>query len=386
MTIASDRSRSLLAEQTALAQFGEFALRSEDLDDILHEACRLIGSALGTDLAKVMEVQEDGKTLLIRAGVGWQPGVVGEVTVRADERTSEGLALATGEPIICSDIRRENRFDLPGFMKDRGVQAFVNVNIISADSQPPYGILQVDSLKPREFSEADIQFLRNYANLVTAAVERLRMLSELRNRAAEKERLLMELQHRVKNNLQVIMNLVSLRLRRTRHPEAANELRAVGDGIEALRLVHEKIHSAHQGTDETCLGTYLGELGASLLRFHGDEVSARIRLVAEVEQLHVTPDIAVPFGLITSEFFTNSLKYAFGGEQGAIGVRVERAAPDRLRVTLWDNGQGLPEDRSGGSGMRLVEGLARQVGATAQWSSNDGTQLVLTMPLRPAES
>jgi hypothetical protein len=42
----------LLRQQTALARFGELALRSDDLEEILTEACRLAGEALRTDLAK----------------------------------------------------------------------------------------------------------------------------------------------------------------------------------------------------------------------------------------------------------------------------------------------------------------------------------------------
>jgi GAF domain-containing protein len=74
----------LLRQQTALARFGELALRSDDLQEILTEACRLAGEALGTDLAKVVELQEDGKTLVVRAGVGWKPGVIGVATITAE--------------------------------------------------------------------------------------------------------------------------------------------------------------------------------------------------------------------------------------------------------------------------------------------------------------
>ena len=63
----------LLRQQTALARFGELALRSDDLDEILTEACRLAGEALGTDLAKVVELQEDGKTLVVRAAWAGSP-------------------------------------------------------------------------------------------------------------------------------------------------------------------------------------------------------------------------------------------------------------------------------------------------------------------------
>ena len=61
--------RMLIQRQTTLAQFGELALRSDDLDHILTEACRFVGSALGTDLAKVMELAEDGETLSVRAAL-----------------------------------------------------------------------------------------------------------------------------------------------------------------------------------------------------------------------------------------------------------------------------------------------------------------------------
>ena len=74
---------TLLRQQTILAKFGELALKSHDLGEILTEACRFVGDALGTDLAKIVKLQDDGHTLLVRAGVGWKPGVVGKVTIQA---------------------------------------------------------------------------------------------------------------------------------------------------------------------------------------------------------------------------------------------------------------------------------------------------------------
>ena len=84
----NDDYPELLRQQTTLARFGELALRSDNLDEILTEACRLVGGALGTDLAKVVELQADGRTLLVRAGVGWKPGVVGVATVTAADDPS----------------------------------------------------------------------------------------------------------------------------------------------------------------------------------------------------------------------------------------------------------------------------------------------------------
>ncbi|MBN8909930.1 MAG: GAF domain-containing protein, partial [Rhodospirillales bacterium] len=128
-------SDALLRQQSALARFGELALRADHLDDILTEACRLVSGALGTDLAKVMEVQPDGKSLLVRAGIGWNPGVVGVVTVTAARGTSEGHALQTGEPMISSDIDHDTQFEFPAFLIGHGVKAVANVAIIGRDGQ-----------------------------------------------------------------------------------------------------------------------------------------------------------------------------------------------------------------------------------------------------------
>ena len=176
-----DSRHELLRQQTTLARFGELALRSDDLDEILTEACRLAGEALGTDLAKVVELQEDGKTLLVRAGVGWKPGIIGRAIIMAEEDTSEGHALQTGEPMISPDIATETRFRYPQFLIDNDVRAVANVIIIGGHGRPPFGIIQIDSHVPRQFTEGDTLFLRSYANLIAAAVDRIRVTGEVRD-------------------------------------------------------------------------------------------------------------------------------------------------------------------------------------------------------------
>ncbi|MHB8285396.1 MAG: ATP-binding protein [Caulobacteraceae bacterium] len=173
MPKAANDTQSLMRQQQVLAAFGELALRCDDLDEILTEACRLVGDALGTDLAKVMELQDDTEALLVRAGVGWKPGVVGRVIVTAEDGSSEGYALKTGEPVVSDDIATETRFTYADFLTDNGVRALVNVIILGGEGKRPYGLLQVDSRAPRAFGEGDTTFLRTYANLLAAAVDRI---------------------------------------------------------------------------------------------------------------------------------------------------------------------------------------------------------------------
>jgi len=188
----------LLRHQRTLASFGALALKSDDLNEILTEACRLAGKALGTDLAKVVELQEGGKTLLVRAGVGWKPGVVGVATIQVKDNTSEGVALKTGKPMISPDIATETRFKYPPFLSDNGVRAVVNVVIIGGKDKPPFGILQVDSRKPRQFTDGDIAFLTGYANLLAGAVDRLRFRLALEETVADRTRELTEANAKLK--------------------------------------------------------------------------------------------------------------------------------------------------------------------------------------------
>ena len=147
---------SLFRQQEVLATFGELALRSDSLDEILTESCRLVSRALGTDLAKVMQLQEDGTTLLVRAGVGWKHGVVGEVTVQADQGSSEGFALKTGQPVISHDISTETRFEYADFIKDNGVRAIVSVIIIGTEGAPLSGYFSSIAV-PRASSTSTIR-------------------------------------------------------------------------------------------------------------------------------------------------------------------------------------------------------------------------------------
>lgn len=136
--------------QKVLADFGDFVLHSDSLDEVLHEACRLVSEALGADLAKVLEIDEGGKVALVKAGVGWKPGIVGKERLPFSERSSETYALEINAPVISRNINEENRFEFADFLIDHGVVSLVNVPIFLPGGKP-YGLLQVDSRELRDF-------------------------------------------------------------------------------------------------------------------------------------------------------------------------------------------------------------------------------------------
>ena len=111
-----------------------------------------------------------------------------------------------------------------------------------------------------------------------------------------------------------------------------------------------------------------------------------VRLDARIDELDIGSDVAVPLGLILNEFATNSLKYAFDGEAGVIAIRAHKLDSGRIRVRISDNGKGLPAERrrpGSGTGMALIEGLARQIRAEVEGCSRGGTALRLEFDPMP---
>lgn len=369
----------LIERQRVLAKFSEFALRSGDLQEVLDEACRLVGEALGTDLSKVLEVQPDGRSLLVRAGVGWRPGIVGETTLEMDEKSSETYAIRLAEPVVTPDILNEERFVLPPFLVEHEVRAIVNVPIFVARHERAYGLLQVDSTSPRDFGDEDIEFLRIYAGVLGPVIDRLHKRYDLAVALDANKRLLVELQHRIKNNIGMITSLVHMRARGAKSDDARAELEIVGDRIETLRLAHEHVYA--EGNSTLSLRSYASKILQHLIDLHGDHAGT-IKLTIHVDDIKLGPDRAVPLGLIINEFATNILKYAFGPAGGAISLRIERLDNSRIKVVIADDGCGLPANPAtgvpgSGTGMKLIGGLARQLQAEAVWSSINVTELKL---------
>ncbi|TVV72564.1 sensor histidine kinase [Sphingomonas solaris] len=371
----------LLERQRILAEFGLSSMKTDDLDTVLTEACRLVGQALGTNLAKILEIDHDGQSMLVRAGVGWPPGVVGKVHLPMDEFSSETFAIRAAHPVSTADIRAEPRFEFPQFMKDAGVVGLVNVPIFLA-GRAPYGVLEVDSCTVWQPSDHDIAFLHTYATVLAPVIDRLQKADALKHAADRNEILLRELQHRVKNNLAAVIGLVQIRMGRAQSEEVRSELSVIGDRLEALRLVHDHVHIS--GNDDRLrLRPYVTELLEGLIALHRESAPV---LVVRIDEVEIDSEIAFPLGLILNEFATNSLKYAFSTPATptpTITVEAQRC-DGRLWVEIADNGVGLPalpttRPRSG-TGMALIDGLAREIGARPEWASAAGTTLRFSLP------
>lgn len=219
--------------------------------------------------------------------------------------------------------------------------------------------------------------------------------AELREVSRRQELLMQEIHHRVKNNLQIVASLLNLQASRIRQPEARAEFQAARDRIRALATLHRHLY-AHGEVHTINMRAFLNELCGQLLQAIGETpAGGRIQLNIQAPELQITSDRAVPLALIVTEAVSNAAKYAFpDGRSGHITVQVDPieaangADPDTVRLLIQDDGIGVPagqaETEAGvrdGLGIQLIQGFARQLGATLNVTYDDGTRYDLTVPL-----
>ena len=165
---AAHRSRE--REQTALAELSQSALRGDQLSSLFNSALALVRESLRVRFCDLLELMPDGKDLLLRAGLGWNPGYVGAATVPADPDSQAGYALESKRRMVVDDLREDLPFKMSQLLLDHGIVSSVTVAI--PGSNRPFGLLGAYSSTQRNFTQEDIDFLQAVASVIAVAVQR----------------------------------------------------------------------------------------------------------------------------------------------------------------------------------------------------------------------
>jgi len=167
---AEEKLKAKTRQQAAVAELGQHALAGMDLSTLMDEATATVAQTLEVEYAKVLELLPSGDALLLRAGVGWQEGLVGQATVNTGVDSQAGYTLSVNEPVIVEDLRTETRFNGSPLLCNHGVVSGVSVVIQGRDR--PLGVLGAHTVERRTFTQDDIHFLQAIANVLATAIER----------------------------------------------------------------------------------------------------------------------------------------------------------------------------------------------------------------------
>ncbi|WP_460451104.1 sensor histidine kinase [Alsobacter sp. SYSU BS001988] len=365
-----------------LVDLGRLATEATDLDRFLDQAVVLVARAVEIDHVKILRYRPATSDLLIEAGIGWRDGVVRSSTLPADLRSPPGRAFQTAEPVVVSDCGRARGFTISPLLKQHGIVSLANVPVLVDGST--WGVLEIDSATPRDFSEDTLEFLVAAGALIGTVVRRkvaetmeADRLASANSDARQLETLLREMQHRVKNSFALILSSISLQRHRFESKDVERALDHVANRINAISLAHDQL--AHRdGAQVVDLAGYLRALCRSI-----EQQTEGVAVDVDADDIELALERAVPLGLVLNEAAINSVKHAFDDGGGRIGVVLKSGVGyGEAVLAISDNGRGIDKPREGGSGVTLMKALARQIGgALDQESSSQGTTIRLTFPI-----
>jgi two-component sensor histidine kinase len=211
-------------------------------------------------------------------------------------------------------------------------------------------------------------------------------LTEERVRASlvEKEVLLKEIHHRVKNNLQVISGLLYLKSEHVDLPEVKEALQESRGRVQSIALIHEQLYKAAD-LAQVDFAEYFAPWKEHAMELLGADPQ-RIRVVCDIDPVLLAVDQAIPCALIMNELVSNAVKYAFPGTRlGRVEVQLKMMR-DACRLSVADDGVGLPEscslEQTPSLGLHLVGILTRQLKGAATIDRSAGTRIQVQFPIR----
>jgi two-component sensor histidine kinase len=373
-----------IRQQEILAELGVSALQGASFDELLEGTARLTAEGLRVEFCKVLEHFPSENRFLVRAGVGWGPGVVGAASVGADLASPAGFALRTGKPVISNHLQNEERFRTPEILQNHNIIRAMNV-ILQGDGRP-FGVLEVDSRSEDAFEEHDLAFLQGAANILGMAIERERHERSLKAALERHKFLLTEMNHRVKNSLSIVVSMLRLQAGEVDNAELTAHLDEAAHRVTAIARAHEQLYHGSD-VERMDVGLYIRTVCKDL-----DASVSQCEIQTNVQNgIDIETDRAISSALIVNELITNAAKYAYQGRSGGkIRVTIAGAGDDAFAISVRDWGAGLPEGydprKAKGLGMRIVNSFVRQLhGSVAVLAHDPGAEFVVTIPRRPPD-
>jgi diguanylate cyclase (GGDEF)-like protein/PAS domain S-box-containing protein len=319
------------AQQSAVARLGEHALEGASTKELMQEAVACAAEILDLEVAAVLEHAPEEHRVILRAGVGWPPSAIGESRFPTGNESQSGYTLQIGRPVVVTDWRTEHRFQQSPILERMGTRS--GLTVLIDGPRGPFGILGVQSMRPREYGAGDIDFLQSLANVLGDALERQATEDRIRHRALHDP--LTGLPNRV-----LFLDRLEHALARLRR--RGNNAAVLFLDFDRFKLVNDSL--GHQVGDELLAAAaprlrQAVRASDTVARFGGDEFGILLEDISgEREAIETAERIASvftrPFVLAGSEHFVTTsigIALAQGGEIADELIRDADAAMYRAK-------------------------------------------------------
>jgi GAF domain-containing protein len=326
-------------ESRVLYQIISTVASSLDLDEVLAAVVRLLSDASAVHACFVYLLDEDGKRLVLKAASDPYSHFVDQIRL---ERGLAWWAAEHGEPTFTQNAVDDPRNEYVAELEEERFQSLLSVPIFGRAGSV-IGVISLHTEAPREFTEAEVDFLVSSASLVAGAIENARLYADMSDRVGELEHLteLAEILARAQN-LDELLPAVAERCQNLLRAKACH-VYLLDTGPEELEL---RASSPKGAEARKAIG--LSELGPELAR-SGRIARVAVPIVADDELL----------GLLLADETSEVDLARAAANQTAIALKkielIERLTEKNLIKDFF-------EQLAGGTALGDVEGRAARLG------------------------
>lgn len=163
--------------QTAIASLGNSALITNNIEQLMHTAVKIVSKTLNIEFCHIVELLKNKAAFVLKACVGWSSEWIEIAKISANPRWMQGYTLNILQPVISEDLRIETRFNPSPFLHNQGIVS--GACVVIGNNTNYYAVLGIYSKTPRKFAREEINFLQTVANVLATAIERIKSQEQL---------------------------------------------------------------------------------------------------------------------------------------------------------------------------------------------------------------
>jgi len=156
--------------------------QSENLQETLDSIVKVVAERMRTEVCSIYLLDPATQTLTLWATTGLAHSSVGKVKMRTDEGLT-GLVIETMKPVGVADAPVHPRFKFFPETGEERYHSFLGVPIL--ERRVPLGVLVVQTLRRRQFTDDEIRLLNTIASQVSSVLVQARLLDSLKIKERE---------------------------------------------------------------------------------------------------------------------------------------------------------------------------------------------------------
>lgn len=358
-----DQSINLLDELDNLSKV--HWLEREEIDAIFEDFAKRIIVSLKIDRINAWLFNPD-KTAIIS---------MGEYDIRTREFKKESIIQRTQYPNYFKAIE-ENKIILAEnihtnkatkelskeYSKPLGLESLMDVPIRIAGEL--IGVLCFEKAgSKKKFTPKEQKFGISVSLLLASNLEarhRRAAQHKLDKALQEKDLLIKEINHRVRNNFAILVSLLRISKEKGKTTDPKILLDEYEQRVISMIKIHDMLCQSKNYTSIN-LSDYLKELVNEFKKTH-NEISHEIIEHIDIVNCYLPTKEALHMGLIVTEVFLNSFKYAFlKSPDYKLFIGVKKDSDNSIHIKIGDNGKGFDFDqkvKQNTLGLNIIKDLA----------------------------